>query len=358
MSNNDLLQIASTFCSPLEVLSVQELGRGNINDTYLIETAEKRFVLQRINGRVFAEPEQVVTNIHRVTHHFISAEKHTASRWQNTTLLRTDSEKFLYRDRENHIWRCLSFIENSYSCDVISSPEQGYEVGWALGCFHRMSADLDPNSLYETIPGFHVLPQYLAEYDRIIPLPLKINSPEARYCIQCINKYRSQAHILEQCKKTGQLPSRVIHGDPKVANVLFNNESGQAVSLIDLDTVGPGLLHYDLGDCLRSCCNAGGEEGENGAVVDFETDICNQVMTGYFSEATGLLSADQKKLIFEAVKLITFELAIRFFTDHLREDQYFKVSYEGENLLRSVNQFHLMESIINREKSIRLILES
>lgn len=356
MLNNDLIQIASIFCSPLEVLSVQELGSGNINDTYLVETAEKRFVLQRINERVFAEPEQVVANIHKVTNHFISGAKYTVERWQNTSLLRADSEDFFYRDCENHFWRCLSFIENSYSCDLISSSEQGYEVGWALGCFHRMSADLDPNSLYETIPGFHVLPLYLAEYDRIIPARLQVNSPEARYCLQCINKYRSQAHILEQCKKTGQLPSRVIHGDPKVANVLFDNQSRQAVSLIDLDTVGPGLLHYDLGDCLRSCCNTAGEDEENVAAIDFETDICNQVMTGYFSEADVLLRQDQRQLIYEAVKLITFELGLRFFSDYLIGNHYFKVNSKEDNLRRAVNQFHLMESIINQEKTIRLVL--
>jgi len=352
----DLPQIASIFCPDLEVLSVQELGQGNINDTYLVETKEERFVLQRINRSVFAEPEQVVANIDKVTSHFISATDHRVKRYQNTFLLRTGNQDLFYRDHENQIWRCLSFIENSYSCDFLRSAAQGYEVGWALGCFHQMAASLDPGCLYATIPGFHTLPSYLITYDRILPAKTKTDSPEAHYCQQCISTYRSEAHILERCRKTGQLETGVIHGDPKVSNVLFDSRSDLAVSLIDLDTVGPGLLHYDLGDCLRSCCNINGEESNLSGTIRFDTDICQEVLAGYFSEAGSLLRNDQKQLIYEAARLITFELGLRFFSDYLIGNRYFKVNDEDDNLRRAVNQFHLMESIISQERSIRLLL--
>ncbi len=357
----DVLQIASVFCSPLEVKSVDELGRGNINDTYLVKTTHKRFVLQRINQHVFSQPEQVISNVLAVTDHFISAisttaTTHAINRWHNTSLLRAHGNDYFFHDKNNHIWRCMHYIENSTSYDSISSPQQGHEVGWALGCFHRMSADLHPGTLHETIPGFHVIPTTLHNYDRIHQPELTINSPEARYCLRTIQAHRHQAHQLESCKQTAQLTMAVIHGDPKVANVLFDSRNDLAKSLIDLDTVGPGLIHYDIGDCLRSSCNVAGEEGDTDAFVEFDTDICRELLAGYFSEVDTLMRPDQRQLIYEAVKLITFELGLRYFSDYLIGNRYFKVQDVNDNLHRSVRQFRLMESIIKKEKSIRLLV--
>ena len=140
--------------------------------------------------------------------------------------------------------------------------------------------------------------------------------------------------------------------------MLFDKFSGRPLCLIDLDTVGSGLLHYDLGDCLRSCCNSAISETDCQSPIHFRTDIFAQVVGGYLDEADSLLLSEQKLLIFEAVLLVTFELALRFFTDHLSGDRYFKVAHRGENLVRSCNQFRLMESILSQKDTLRRILNS
>lgn len=334
---------------------MQELGQGNINDSYLVTTPLESFVLQRINDYVFSEPEQVVTNMQTVCNHLNSKEKDPGRRWQNPSLLTADGKDSFYCDQDNQIWRCQSYIKNSYSCASISRPKQGYEVGWALGYFHQMLSDLAPHCLHETIPGFHVLPSYLISYDQLVPSASKIKSAEARYCSYFIEHHRKDAYLLENFKENGVLPIRVIHGDPKITNVLFDRQTDAAVSLIDLDTVGPGLLYYDLGDCLRSCCSSEEEGKQGGESIRFEIDICKEVLSGYFSMADLPVEQELRTLIYEAVKLITFELGLRFFSDYLIGNHYFKVNDPEENLVRSVNQFQLMESIIREERSIRLI---
>ena len=149
----------------------------------------------------------------------------------------------------------------------------------------------------------------------------------------------------------------MIHGDPKISNILFDSDSGQAVSIIDLDTVKPGLLHYDIGDCLRSCCSrviklSGGEDS-----LEFDIDFCRELLIGYFSEMTPFLRDEDYEYIYPALRLITFELGLRFFTDHLEGDKYFKTDAAGENLKRALDQFRLLENIEDRESMITRIID-
>lgn len=350
-----LSAIASKFCSSLQVLSVRELGQGNINNTYLVTTTDRRFVLQRINPDVFHDPEQVVLNGYKLTAHFISGTKYHPERWKHLSFLLAKEKKPFFCDENNHIWRCMNFVENSYSCGCISSPDQGYQIGRALACFHLMSSDLESSSLAITIPGFHHLPTYLNHYDRVLLEKKTPNSVDSRYCLKAISDHRIEANRLEAFEKSGRLKTDVIHGDPKIANFLFDTRDNHAICLIDLDTVGPGFIQSDLGDCLRSSCNSIGEEGKSD-LPHFDTDICRAVLTGYFDKAPTLINQDQKRLIFNFIKLITFELGLRFFTDYLAGNIYFKVENSDDNLTRAVMQFRLMESITRQKRAIHLLL--
>jgi Ser/Thr protein kinase RdoA (MazF antagonist) len=164
--------------------------------------------------------------------------------------------------------------------------------------------------------------------------------------------------VLERAKAAGLLLPRPIHGDPKVNNVMLDSTTGQAVALVDLDTVKPGLIHYDIGDCLRSCCNPAGEETLDLGAVRFDLDLCRDVLGGYLSAASGFLTAADYDHLYAAIRLISFELGLRFFTDHLAGDVYFRVDHPGHNLQRALVQFRLTESIEAQEGQIGGLIEA
>ena len=172
-----------------------------------------------------------------------------------------------------------------------------------------------------------------------------------------IQERRAWADVLEAARAQGRLALRPIHGDPKVNNVMLDNTSGQAVALVDLDTVKPGLVHYDIGDCLRSGCNPQGEETEHWEAVHFDPDLCRALLQGYLSEARGFLTAADYSHLYDAVRLIAFELALRFFTDYLEGDPYFRVRHASHNLVRALVQFRLTESIEAQAEAIRTVLD-
>jgi Ser/Thr protein kinase RdoA (MazF antagonist) len=167
---------------------------------------------------------------------------------------------------------------------------------------------------------------------------------------------RDRVQVLEDARSQGRLLLRPIHGDPKVDNVLFDDATGRAVCLIDLDTVKPGLVHYDVGDCLRSGCNTLGEETERWQEVRFEADLCRALLGGYLPAAGTFLTEWDYEYLYDAVRLIAFELGLRFFTDHLEGDVYFRVGRPDHNLTRALVQFRLAESIEALEPAIRAIV--
>ncbi len=339
------------------------LSGGNINDTWLVRTNREAnreaFILQRLNSQVFPFPELVVANLATLSRHLIGKGLDPDSRWKKSVLVPTLAGEPLYMDDNGQTWRAITYIEQTRTHAQIRTSAQAWQVGWALGHFHHLLADLPAVHLYESLPGFHVLPLYLDHFDQVVCGPLraaKSGNAVVRFCRDFVAARRAGAGVLEQARRQGRIGIRVIHGDPKAANVLFDAVSDQAVSLIDLDTVGPGLVLYDIGDCLRSCCNTAGEAASDPAQVHFDMDLCRAVLDGYLSVVGAELSIVDRSLMYSAVRLIAFELGLRFFTDYLAGNDYFKVSHEEENLHRALVQFHLVLSIErNREQIEKLV---
>jgi Ser/Thr protein kinase RdoA (MazF antagonist) len=335
-----------------DVQRVEELGNGRINATFLVHTGRKPFIVQRLNPAVFPDPLVVVRNFRRVTEHLNEKESAAAGTCRFAALLPTRDGDLWCRDSTGAVWRAQSFLDGR-PLQGISRPAQAVQIGRLLGQFHRLLGDLAGEPLEVSLPGFHDLPGYLAEYDRLADRLAGEASPHLQRCSAKIEQIRPQASVLQRACEQGILPVRTVHGDPKVENFLFDQDGHRAIHLIDLDTVGHGLLHHDLGDCLRSCCNKGGEGGD-ARTVRFDLDICRAFLAGY--EAEMALDRPHREYIFAAVLLITFELALRFFTDHLRGDTYFRVSRAGENLERALVQFALVDRIQDQEKQIRALL--
>lgn len=333
---------------------VQELGAGNINVTYLVTTARQSFVLQRINHQVFPDPIAVAENFTVIVQHLEERQRQLGTHSGFAGLLPTREGGSWFQDDVGEVWRAQKYLTGR-PLARINNAAQATEVGLALGRFHHLIGDLAVERVQEPLPGFHVLPAYLQEFDRLNGGFLKARDATLRHCLAMVEDYRDMAPLLQQAGAQGILQTRIIHGDPKLDNFLFDAAQKRVVSLIDLDTVGPGLLHYDLGDCLRSCCNRGGEGGDP-LKVRFDMDTCRAWLEGYCRQMGESLSRHDREYLYEAVLLISFELGLRFFTDHLRGDTYFKVRREGENLQRALVQFALVGCIAKQEAGLRALL--
>jgi Ser/Thr protein kinase RdoA (MazF antagonist) len=182
-------------------------------------------------------------------------------------------------------------------------------------------------------------------------------SSEARRLRQFVEARREFAGVLENARKAGDLIERPIHGDPKITNVMIDQFTGKGTCIVDLDTVKPGLIHYDIGDAVRSSCNPAGEETTDLNDVFLDLELFEALVRGYLAEAKGFLTDEDKRYLFDSIRLITFELGLRFFADYLAGDVYFKTSHEGQNLNRARVQFALCESIEAREGKMKEILE-
>lgn len=375
--NHPLVEIASTFAGAHAVQGVSPLGNGNINSTYLVarEKAEP-FVLQRLNTAVFPQPQRVMHNLLTVSQHVeahLEGEgKDAGDRWVLPRVLRSRSGEAWLEEGEQ-FWRAISFVPATTSLDALATPGQAREVGYGLGRFHELMHDLPCEQLADTLEGFHITPGYLAQYEAICAEPSckkrlqNAEKPEQQHQSEQREKegwahlfvaQRSPwAGVLEWAKACGELPLRPIHGDPKVNNVLLDASSGRAVALVDLDTVKPGLLHYDIGDCLRSGCNPLGEETPALDAVTFDLTLCEALLEGYGTVAHRFLGPADHRYLYDAIRLLSFELGLRFFTDHLAGNVYFHTQRPGHNLDRALVQFRLTESIEAQERDIRGLLE-
>jgi Ser/Thr protein kinase RdoA (MazF antagonist) len=370
MENRDSLTIiAAQFAGESKIASIEALGNGNINDTFLVSLDSpspsphppiplRRFVLQRLNTQVFQQPHLVVQNLRALTNHVHQRLQRTPlqRRWEMPRLIPTAGGEDCWQGQDGSCWRALGFIEGSESFDTLEDTSQAQEVGHALGTFHTLISDLSPDNFADTLEGFHITPRYLQYYGEVLEKTCAAHSPEVKYCLAFVRQRQHWVDVLETAKEQGKLPLRLMHGDPKINNVLFDSATGKAVSIIDLDTVKPGLVHYDIGDCLRSGCNLAGEETEQWETVCFELDLCQSLLAGYLAAAKAFFTENDYAYLYDAIRLIAFELGLRFLTDHLAGNVYFKVKHPEHNLARALVQFKLTESIESQKTPIRQLI--
>jgi Ser/Thr protein kinase RdoA (MazF antagonist) len=361
--------LASQFDVAGRLVRVIPNPGGNVNDTYIAifrtTFSEERFVLQRLNSHVFVSPESVIHNMKIVTEHVhrrLEAEQHFADRiWQLPRVIPAKNGQDFVQDADGNYWRAISLIASAHAYDKIQNLDHAHEAGFVLGQFQRLISDIPVEELSDTLPGFHITPQYLQKLDKALSTAegqQRLSSAaDAEHCLRFIAGRRDWATVLEDAKNSGTLQMRPIHGDPKVANIMIDDDTGKGTCMIDLDTVKPGLVHYDFGDCLRSCCNPAGEETLDRSRVVFDTDLCEAIVRGYMTFARSFLSAQDLHYQYDAIRLIAYELGVRFFADYIAGNVYFKVTDEGQNLNRALVQLKLCESIENRESAIRRILD-
>jgi Ser/Thr protein kinase RdoA (MazF antagonist) len=368
---DELTQIAEQFNPNGPVVDVKEYGTGNVNDTYLVTLeapgGNNYFIMQRINQRVFHQPELIMLNMATLSEHVRSRLEQEARsgvparRWETPRIYYAKDGRNYQVTEDGSFWRAMSFINHSTAYPRIRDAHHATEAGYALGRFQSLISDMQVSELHDTLVGFHITPRYLRHYDEVLARDnaqrgVDMRSANVRFCTAFVEKHRKVASVLEDAKVQGELPIRPMHGDPKIDNIMIDNQSSQAVSIIDLDTVKPGLVHYDIGDCLRSCCNLLGEETDDLPHVKFELDLCREILRGYLSVASAFFRESDYAYLFDAIRLIAFELGLRFYTDYLEGNVYFKARHREHNLQRALVQFKLTESIEAQETGLCAII--
>ena len=344
------LDAARRFLGRDAPLSVQPLGAGLINETFRVSGPAGDHVLQRVNTRVFVNPDGIMANLERLQ---ALSDSGGSQGLRLPRLVRARDGRLLVRDGVGGCWRLMEHVPNSRILGRIDNDAQAREVGRMLGAFHRLAASADPATMAVTLRGFHDTPAYLAGLDEVLQKAPGDDSDVAA-AAAFIAARREATAVLDRAYRAGRVPLRVIHGDPKLDNLLFAADADHALCLIDLDTVQPGLVHHDIGDCLRSCCNRAGESA--GGAVRFDLDTCAAILAGYAAASEGLLSADEIALLYPAIRLLPLELGIRFLTDHLQGDRWFRVREHGQNLAKARVQLALVADIEARQDAIEAII--
>lgn len=344
--------IISQFSVPGTLIKSGRFGSGLINDTFLCEFddsgAPRNYILQRINSSVFTHPEQVMQNVETVTTHIVRrlrAEGVADPYAITPALISTRPGRSFLRDDTGAYWRMFHFIENGSVFDRIQDRKHAYEIGRCVGRFQSLVADLSPDSLHDTLPGFHYTPSYLSEYDKA--LQADVNGRAAGLIAErgFVSHRRALAPVLTDLIASKDLPLRIVHNDPKVNNIMIHQETGKGLCMLDLDTVKPGIVHFDFGDCVRSGANPSGEDAQDLGSVAIDLALFEAIAEGYLSEAGAFLTKQELALLPRSVQVITLELGLRFLADYLRGDSYFKIHYPTHNLHRARVQFSLLESI-------------
>ena len=345
--------VAQQFEVDGKLSAVTHYGTGHINDTYCAvfhqEGRPVRTILQRINTAIFKNPAALMENISRVTAHVAKKlEAEPDSHRRVLTLIPTRDGHAWHREEDGHCWRMYRFIEDAHTYDSVQSPQQAFQAAHAFGQFQSLLADLPAPRLQDTVPDFHNTPLRFAAFERAVAADAVNRAALAKSEIEFALARQSIAGVL----LSAGLPERVTHNDTKLNNVLFDDVTGEALCVIDLDTVMPGLSLYDFGDMVRTATSPAEEDELDLAKVSMQFPMFEALVRGYLSTAGGFLTKEEKQHLAFAGRLLAFEQGIRFLADHLAGDPYYKVHRPGHNLDRCRTQFKLLQSIEQQEEAM------
>jgi hypothetical protein len=356
---HDIASIIRQFNIDGDYLEATPYGSGHINDTYRAafdyEGARSRYILQRINDSIFKEPIEVMENIQRVTEHLAAKlSSQPDSERLMLTLIPAHDERAWYLDATGNYWRVYRFIERAHTYDAVESPEQALQAAKAFGRFQKLLADLPAPRLHEVIPDFHHTPKRFAAFEQAIASDVAHRAALVQPEIQFALARRSIANVLHDAG----LPERIVHNDTKFNNVLLDDASGEGLCVIDLDTVMPGLALHDFGDMVRTATSPAEEDEQDLSKVTMQFPMFEALVRGYLSSTHNFLTDAEKEHLVAAGKVIAFEQGIRFLTDYLMGDTYYKIHRDGHNLDRCRTQFKLLESIEQQEEKMSNLVRS
>lgn len=358
----NLAAVSGAFSLPGRFRDGAPYGSGHINDTFAVTFdqagAPVRYILQRINQRVFRNVPALMDNISRVTAHAARKADEAAgaaAARRALTLIPTREGRSYHRDEAGGCWRCYVFIEGARTHDIIEGPRQAAAAARAFGEFQKLLVDL-PGRLHETIPFFHHTRLRFENLRRSIETDAHNRAAQAREDIAFALAREPMVDTLLNLQARGEIPERTTHNDCKLNNVMIDEVTQEGVCVIDLDTVMPGLALYDFGDMVRSATNSAAEDGRDLNGVESRLPVFEALVDGYLAAARSFLAPAEIVHLAFSGRLITYEIGIRFLTDFLEGDAYFKIARPGHNLDRARNQFALLRSMEAQQAAMEKIV--
>ncbi|MGV7222937.1 MAG: phosphotransferase enzyme family protein [Nitrospinales bacterium] len=344
----DLYFIAEQFDIHGDVDEIIPFGSGHIHDTYLIKTAGKNtpdYILQKINHQIFRDIDGLMSNISVVTSHIKSkllTVKGTESQKQTVELVRS-GDGDLFSEISGNYWRAFIFISDSYTYQIVQNNKQAYEAGKIIGGFQYLLSDIGTD-LHVTIPGFHDLELRLEQFNLAATKDLKTRVQLVKDEIRFVKEMTDLLRPFLDLLKSGKVPVRITHYDTKLDNILFD-KNDHAICLIDLDTVMPGYIFYDFGDAARTMANDADEDEEDLSKVGFNKNYYQALLDGYLEETTTFISKVEKDWLSYSSFYMAFLMGLRFLTDFINGDIYYKTDFPEHNLVRARCQFELIRKM-------------
>ncbi len=343
-----LEEIIQRFLPGERIAEIKPYGNGHINTTYrvVLPGRDDSYILQRINTEVFSDPWGIAET-HLKIQEIINRQD---SPIKTALLIPTTDGKSLYVDKNGGVWRLTSFIENSYTVEVVEEEWQAFEAGNAFGRFARLCDGLDVSSFIEPVKDFHRLSFRIRQLDEAIERNRAGRLEGVVEIVDFFKDREKKAGIIEKISGEGKIPTRIVHNDTKINNLLFRGN--RAVAVIDLDTAGPGIICYDYGDAVRTIANTAAEDEQDSDRIGFSFPAFTAFTRGYMGQVKPVLNGYEKRYLYLAPILMTYIMGIRFLADYLNGDLYYKTLYDKHNLVRSTVQKKLIERMEEKEYEI------
>jgi aminoglycoside phosphotransferase (APT) family kinase protein len=357
-------KIGDQFAVQGEFISGEEIDSGHINSTYrasymLPDGSVQRYIFQAINRNVFKDPHAVMSNVERVTTHInakvLRRKKDLGGQTLNLFPARVGG--YWVEDEGGSVWRCYNHIEGCVTYNIVGNTRQAYQAAHAFGAFQDLVSDMDATQIIETIPDFH---HTRKRYDRLMEVIAA--DPCGRLAevgeeVAAIREWEPLVDVLLNLAAAGEIPLRVTHNDTKINNVMIDGTTDEAVCVIDLDTVMPGLALYDFGDLIRTATSPAAEDERDLSKVRMQMPMFESLVQGYLDASGSFLNDTEVSHLAFSGKLITLEVAIRFLTDYLEGDVYFKTHRPGQNLDRCRTQLQLVREIEANEPAMNAFVK-
>lgn len=343
--------------------SAKPTGSGLINTTYKLSFTDGnrdfRYILQQININVFKNPDELMSNIMNVTGYLrnqIALDGGNPQR-ETLTFLYTKDNAPYYRDEDGNCWRAYNFIANCYTCDQVDDAVKAERSGKAFGRFQGLLSEYPVDNLFETIPNFHNTPVRYEAFKEAVANDTMGRLASCKDEVEFALSREKDASKLTDMIKSGDLPVRVTHNDTKINNVLFDSITNEAFCVIDLDTIMPGLSLYDFGDAIRAGGVTADENEKNLSKYNLSLDLYEGFVKGFLSQSAKALTQNEVDNLAFSAKLMALECGVRFLTDYLSGDTYFKTEYPEHNLVRTRTQFKLVREVENNLERMNKLTE-
>jgi hypothetical protein len=350
--------IVKQFCIKGEFINARPYGSGHLHETFLVNMLTNQqsvpYIFQKINHYAFAKPEIVMENIVRVTR-FIRKKLQTRNLRNNEisrrvlTLIFTQEGSSFYQDKDGNYWRAYLFIKGARTYDVLESFGQIFQVAYMFGQFMELLHDFPGPSLHETIPNFHNGLERLKNFKKVLDADSHNRAKTAQPEIDFLLAHTAMFDVIPSLVDTKEIPIRVTHNDPKANNVMLDDTTGEGVCVIDLDTVMNGVSLFDFGDLARSTLSSSVEDERDLSKVNVEISRFKAILAGFFAGAREFLTKKEQNHLVFSTKLMPLLIGMRFLTDYLEGDVYFKINCQDQNLARCRRQFKLVTSILEHE---------